>query len=296
MKKSIILILLFALLSGCANTSFTDNGKINVVATTTMVADLVSEIGADYINLIGLMEIGVDPHLYQAKASDAETLYNANVVVYNGVHLEAKLAEVLGYLDNTISLENGLVTSELITITEQSYDPHIWFSINLWKKAAQEVAEELSIIDPENADGYQKNLELYLIELDDLKEYATKEINKIPLEQRILVTAHDAFAYFAEEFNFEVKAIQGISTQAEASTSVISDLADYIVENQIPAIFSESSISPKTITSLQDAVRSRGYQVLVGEELYSDSLKQDSNYLETFRANVDAIVSALKQG
>ena len=294
MKKTLILILSLILLTGCSQKQVENNGKLNVVTTTTMITDLVSTIGGDYINITGLMEAGVDPHLYKAKESDSRTLSQADIVVFNGVHLEAKLADILDSLSNTIKLENGLDASDIIDDGEGGEDPHIWFDVSLWKKSAIEVEKGLSLKDPDNASQYKENLDKYLIELDALQDYVTKRIEEVDSSQRVLVTAHDAFNYFGKSNGFEVKAIQGISTESEASTSSISQLADYIASNKIKAIFTESSISPKTIESVQQAVKSRGFEVSIGTELYSDSLKENASYIDTFKLNVDAIVDALK--
>lgn len=292
--KKLLLVLLTSLLilTGCQNKQ-EDNDKLNIVVTTTMITDLVSTVGGDHVNVTGLMTTGVDPHLNQAKASDATTLIAADLVVYNGVHLEAKLTDVLSKLDNAISLESGLDEGDILEDDEGGIDPHIWFSVPLWKKAAIRVSQGLSELDPDNANDYDKNLQNYLGELDDLQAYITESLSVIEDDKRVLVTAHDAFNYFAHSNNFEVQSIQGISTESEASTSTISELADFIAEHQIKSVFTESSISPKTIQSLQKAVESRGFKVTIGEELYSDSLKDNATYIETFKLNVEAIVRAL---
>lgn len=293
MKKLIIgLLSLLLLLTGCQKSNQED-GKLNIVVTTTMITDLVETIGGDHVNVKGLMTTGVDPHLYQAKASDATTLIAADLVIYNGVHLEAKLTDVLAKLENAISLESGLDEGDILADDEGGIDPHIWFSVPLWKKAAIRVSKGLSELDPTNAKDYDANLQKYLVELDELQSYITNKLSVIEGDKRVLVTAHDAFNYFAHSNHFEVRSIQGISTESEASTSTISELADFITKHQIKSVFTESSISPKTIESLQKAVESRGFKVTIGEELYSDSLKDNASYIETFKLNVDAIVRAL---
>lgn len=295
MKKILLVLSVLLLLAGCQKVEDKpQDGKLNVVTTTTMITDLVSIIGGDHVSVTGLMQAGVDPHLYQAKESDASTLQKADVVVYNGVHLEAKLADILERLDNTISLENGLNPSDILDDDELGKDPHIWFSVPLWKKAALEVATKLGTFDEAHANDYMANYEAYALELDELQNYITGRVAEVPEEQRVLVTAHDAFNYFATSNGFEVEAIQGISTESEASTSTISDLASFIADHKIKAVFTESSISPKTIESLQKAVEAKGFQVAIGDELYSDSLKENTSYIDTYKLNVDAIVDALK--
>lgn len=299
MKKLLLLGVGVLLLVGCSSNTthgaFTSTDKIKVVATTTMVKDLVEVIGGDKVEVVGLMQAGVDPHLYKAKESDTSTILEADLIAFNGVHLEAKLDDILSSRENIIKLENGLSENKILHDPDtDAEDPHIWFDVSVWKEAAIEVEKGLSTYDPENTGYFKANLDSYLVELDELQLYITERIEEIDPSKRILITAHDAFNYFAASNGFEVLSIQGISTQSEAATSEISSLATFITEQQIPAVFVESSISPKTIESLQDAVKSKGYVVEIGGELYSDSLKENASYIETYKINIDTIVDALK--
>ncbi len=296
-KLSIYLLGLCLFLIGCqtasSSPSTAKDGGLEILATTTMIADLVENIGGSHVKVTSLMKAGVDPHLYKAKESDAASMQSADLVFYNGIHLEAKLSDVLEKLPNTSSMEAALDKSDILE-EDGGEDPHIWFDISLWKKAATHIKETLAQKDAQHADDYAANLTKYLAELDDLQSYVTKELSSIPKEQRVLVTAHDAFNYFARSNDFQVKAIQGVSTESEASTSAINALAEFLATNQIKAIFTESSISHKTIESLQKAVQSKGVDLTIGDELYSDSLKENSSYIETYKLNVDAIVKGLK--
>lgn len=303
--KKILAVLLVSLLvlTGCKsalnNPSTENDGKINVVATTTMIKDLVEIIGGDKVSVNGMMVAGVDPHLYKAKPSDVKAIQEADVVAFNGVHLEAKLDDVLSGLEgsgkNIIKLEDALEPSDIINDDEQGgHDPHIWFDVNLWKKSAQHVADKLSEFDAENKDYYQQNAAQYVSELVDMDTYIKNRIAEIPEQQRVLVTAHDAFAYFGRYFGVHVEAIQGISTQSEAGIADINKVSDLIVDRKIKAIYTESSVPKKTIESLQAAVKDRGFDVSIGGEIYSDSLKEDASYIETYKINVDTIVDNLK--
>jgi manganese/zinc/iron transport system substrate-binding protein len=281
-----------------------DGEKLNIVATTTMLTDLAKVISGDRANVKGLMGPGIDPHLYQASAGDVSLMAKADVIIYNGFHLEGKMGEIFESLTRqnkaVIALEKGLDKSKLLLAEENTeiYDPHIWFDVGLWQDAASYVAQELSHIDPDNKDIYQANLQAYLKELNDLQTYIQQRIEEIPPAQRILITAHDAFGYFGKAYGFQVEGLQGISTDTEAGTSDVSALADFILRHQVKAIFVESSISPKTIEALQAAVRAKGFEVAIGGELYSDSLGgQDSGaetYALTFKSNIDTIIDALK--
>ncbi|MDO5096276.1 MAG: zinc ABC transporter substrate-binding protein [Peptostreptococcaceae bacterium] len=319
MKKSIKLFLMtvlsVAILAGCANKTEntggnaganpeTDSGKLNIVATTTMLADLAKELGGDKVEVTGLMGAGIDPHLYQASAGDVERMQKADVVVYNGLHLEGKMGEVFEQLASQdkaiISIEEGLDHGKLLDAEDEPglHDPHIWFDVMIWKDAAKYLAEELSAVDAANAETYKSNLESYSKELDELDSYIKNRAAEIPKESRVLVTAHDAFRYFGKAYDIEVRGLQGISTEAEAGTSDVSELADFIVDKKIKAIFVESSVPTKTVEALQASVKAKGFDVQIGGELYSDSLGDSGTdagtYIGTLKANIDTIVDALK--
>ena len=277
--RKILLIGLVTLLASCSNQSTTsDNGKLTIVATTTMLADLANEIGGEAVTVTGLMGPGIDPHLYQASAGDVIKLQDADVVLYNGLHLEGKMGDLFSSLGeqgrNMISIEDGFDVNDLLKDSENPgyYDPHVWFDVELWRNAAEHVTSELSTIDSDNTSSYQSNLESYYRELSKLEEYINDRFTEIPENQRILVTAHDAFGYIGKAYGIEVVGLQGISTDAEAGTSDVRLLAQFIEENQIKAIFVESSVPPKNIEALQDAVIARGFEVEIGGQLYSDSL------------------------
>ena len=302
-----IVLSLTLLLAGCsqpaANTDSTKD-KLEVVATTTMLADLSRIIGGEAVTVSGLMGPGIDPHLYQASAGDVTLMQEAEVVVYNGLHLEGKMGEIFENLTRldvyVLCIEDGIDKSMLLVSEDdaQVYDPHIWFDVAIWKQAAQAVAEGFQEADPGNSGEYGANLENYLKELDELEEYIRERSLELPEEQRVLVTAHDAFQYFGKAYGFEVRGLPGISTDAEAGTADVSALAEFIAERRIKAIFVESSVPPKTIEALQAAVQSKGFDVVIGGELYSDSLGDetsgDGTYILTFRSNIDTIVDALK--
>lgn len=300
-------VLSLLLLAGCsAPVSNTQDGQqgLNIVATTTMLADLSNVIGADRVTVNGLMGPGIDPHLYQASAGDVTLMQKADVVVYNGLHLEGKMGEIFENLTGqgvtVICIEEGLDKERLLMSQDDNavYDPHIWFDVTLWKDAAKAVASGLTQADPEGKEHYEANLKAYLAELDETHVYVSSRAAELPQEQRVLVTAHDAFQYFGNAYGFEVRGLQGISTDAEAGTADVSDLAGFIVERQIKAIFVESSVPPKTIEALQAAVKAKGFEVAIGGELYSDSLGDaqsgSDTYILTVKSNVDTIVDALK--
>ena len=281
-----------------------EDSVLNVVATTTMLNDLVSIIGGDSVKSVGLMGSGIDPHLYKASAGDVTKLLDADVVVYNGLHLEGQMGKIFENLNNqnidVICAENGIDASKLLAdpVTPDAHDPHIWFDVTIWMDVATYVSTRLSEIDPANAENYKSNLEAYMVELKDLDQYIKDRVAELPEAQRVLITAHDAFHYFGNGYNFEVKGLQGISTEAEAGTADVSTLATFIADNKIKAIFVESSVPRKNVEALQAAVSAKGFDTVIGGELYSDSLGDATTghdtYITTCKANVDTIIDALK--
>ena len=302
---AVIGLILATGLSGCANPASADpDERLKIVTTTTLLYDLAFTIGGDHVNVTALMGPGIDPHLYQASAGDVTKMQAADVIVYNGLHLEGKMGDIFESLSQSgraiICAEDGVDASILLSDENNPgiHDPHIWFNVAIWKDVAQHVAVRLADIDPDNADAYYANLSRHLTDLDDLERYIKGRVEEVPETQRVLITAHDAFRYFGGAYGFVVMGLQGISTDAEAGTADVSNLAAFIAENQIGAIFVESSVPPRNIEALRAAVLARGFEVGIGGELYSDSLGDNASghytYILTFKANIDTIVDALK--
>lgn len=278
----------------------TGEKKYNVVATSTMLTDLAKIIGGDKVEVNGLMAAGVDPHLYQPTAGDVAKLQAADMVVINGLHLEGQMGEVFSKLTeaNKLVAEVGesIPVEDRLPFADSIYDPHIWFSVPNWKLAARNVTDTYIKLSEKDKDYFEANYEKYIKELDELDSYIRSQVESLPESSRVLITAHDAFNYFGREYHFEVIGLQGISTESEAATSDVAELADYIVKNKIKAIFVESSVPKKNIEALQEAVKAKGFDVQIGGELYSDSLGvgEDGTYIGMFKANINTIVSALK--
>ena len=300
--KKVLILLIISVLVGCKNSS-EENGKIKVVTTTNILADLVSEIGGNQISLQTLMGAGVDPHLYKASEGDVSKLYNADIIFYGGLHLEGKLVDIFEKMQgkkNTVSVGDRLPNDQLIASANfaSNYDPHVWFNIEFFKQFAQIVTDELSKADEENAEIYAENNKKYQAKLDDLEAEIKSTIETLPREKRILVTAHDAFNYFGKAYDFEVVGLQGISTATEAGVRDVQKLSEFIIENDVKAIFVESSVPRRTIEALQAAVLSKKHNVEIGGSLYSDALgnpgTEEGTYIGMFRYNVNTIVTALK--
>ena len=283
---------------------------LNIVSTTTMLTDLAMEVGGEKVTVVPLMGPGIDPHEYVATAGDVTALIEAEVVLYSGLHLEAAMGDVLGRLKNNYvicaggemhdgTLHGGALVMDDLNYYQGEVDPHFWFDVSLWKKVAVYVAEELGKADPDNAVYYAENAKKYVMELEVLEYYTKNELQTIPKSQRVLITAHDAYGYFARAYGLTVYAPQGISTTAEASSTAIAEVAQYVVDNKIKTMFVETSVSNKNVQSIQEAAISMGWNVEIADTyLYSDSIGSSEDghdsYITAVKSNVDAIVSSLK--
>ena len=303
MKKIVFAFLTLLCFLACKESGPT-NGKLNIVTTTTLLTDLLKQIGGDKVNVQGLMGSGVDPHLYKASAGDVTKLSNANLIFYGGLHLEGKLVEVFGKMEGqnikTIAVSDALDEKSLIGSENfaSNYDPHIWFHVHNWKLITTFVTQKLSEADPENKGFYQENGEVYLEKLKVLDTEIKAIIETLPEEKRILVTAHDAFNYFGQAYGFEVMGLQGLSTATEAGVQDVQNLSNFIIEKRIKAIFVESSVPRRTIEALQAAVNAKNHHVIIGGTLYSDALGNagtvEGTYTGMIKYNVKTIVDALK--
>jgi manganese/zinc/iron transport system substrate-binding protein len=276
---------------------------IQVVTTIGMITDIVKNVGGERVRVIGLMGPGVDPHLYKASEGDVTRLAEADVVFYGGLHLEAKMAEVFERMQGrvtTVAVTDKIDRALLLAPPEfaGAYDPHVWFDVRFWMQAVESVRDTLAQVDPANGGRYESNARAYLAELDALQAYVTARAISVSPEQRVLITAHDAFNYFGRAYGFEVRGLQGISTATEAGTADVQGLASFIAERKIRAIFVESSVPQRTIEAVQAAVRARGFDVQIGGVLFSDAMgtpgTPEGTYIGMVRHNIDTIVDALK--
>ncbi len=291
------------MLISCGNDNGEGKEKLNVVTTIGMIADVTENIGGEYTKVTGLMGPGVDPHLYKASEGDVSRLSKADLILFNGLHLEAKMGEVLERLDGritTVAVAEVIEESKLITVESYggSHDPHVWFDVSLWMEVAGAIRDALIEADPDHNEAYTEAHAEYAKKLEELNDFVNERVSELDPEQRILVTAHDAFSYFGKAYGFEVRGLQGISTVSEAGTADVRELADYIAENEIAAIFVESSVPRKNVEALQAAVKSRGFDVEIGGELFSDAMGDEGTaegtYIGMVRHNVNTIVDSLK--
>ncbi|MCC7452365.1 MAG: zinc ABC transporter substrate-binding protein [Anaerolineae bacterium] len=267
-----------------------------------MITDIVQQVGGKRVQVIGLMGAGVDPHLYKATEGDVTRLADADVIFYNGLHLEAAMSRVLERISErikSVAVTDYIERTKLFTPPQfqGNYDPHVWFDVTMWMQAVEKVRDTLTQMDKPNADQYIANAELYLAQLTELHTYVLAKASTVPAEKRVLITAHDAFNYFGRAYSFEVKGLQGISTATEAGTADVQGLADFIAQRKIAAVFVESSVPQRTIEAVQAAVRARGFDVKIGGQLYSDAMGSpgtpDGTYIGMVRHNIDTIVNAL---
>jgi manganese/zinc/iron transport system substrate-binding protein len=291
--------------AGCSREPVRGAGdtRVRVVATTGIIADVAARVGGSRVSIESLMGPGVDPHLYKASAGDVRRLARADLVLYNGLHLEAAMGEVLeemGHRKHTVAVTEWIDRASLTAPPEfqGNYDPHVWFDVRLWMRAVQRIEAAYSEADSAHAAEYAERSGALLRELAELDEWVHARVLEVAPELRVLVTAHDAFGYFGRAYGFEVKGLQGISTASEAGTADVQQLADEIARRRIPAIFVETSIPRRTIEAVQAAVQSRGFAVAIGGALYSDALGDAGTpagtYVGMVRSNVETIVGALK--
>lgn len=311
MKRLIGIFMLPALIlipgcqTGSADKTPDATGKLHVVATTGMIADMVNNIGGDRVHVNGLMGPGIDPHLYKATAGDIDAMSEADMIVYNGLHLEGKMAELFEKMKNrkaTVAVADGLAETDLYATEAMSgqHDPHIWFNVKLWIKASNYLMEQLIELDPSGEATYRENGAAFTATLTELDAFVRSTMGTVPESNRVLVTAHDAFHYFGKAYGVEVRGLQGISTASEAGTADVTELADFLAGRKIPAIFVESSVPTRYMEALQKAVESRGHTIQIGGSLFSDAMGDagtpEGTYVGMVRHNTITISTALDGG
>lgn len=277
------------------------DAPLAVLATTAMIGDLAREIGSRRIVLHVMMGPGVDPHLYRATREDMARMLRADVILYNGLLLEGKLADALVRVAragrHVLAVTEQLPEDDLLQVSDGVFDPHVWMDPTLWSKAAEMVAAALIREDPPGEQEYRANLASLQGRLAALDTYASSAIATIPKERRVLVTAHDAFGYFGRRYGLEVEGIQGLSTESEAGVRRINELAAMIAARGVPAVFVESSVPDRNVRALIEAAAARGQRVAIGGTLFSDSMGDPGSYEGTYIGmmdhNVTTIVRAL---
>lgn len=274
-------------------------GPLRLVCTTTMITDLVKRLAPADAEVVGLMGPGVDPHLYKATASDVSRLTKADMIFYNGLHLEGKMTEVLESMQKSgkpVVAISQRIPKEKLQFPAQFQghpDPHVWFDVELWSTSIRPVSEALAKLDAAHADDYRARAQKLTEEMASLDQWCKVELAKVPEPRKVVVTSHDAFNYFGQAYGFEVVGLQGISTVTEAGLSDVTKLVDFIKERKIPAIFVESSVPREAIERVSEDSGAR-----VGGELFSDAMGSagtpEGTYDGMIRHNVRVVVEALQ--
>lgn len=294
--SQLVFLLIFSVFSPCLA-----QNKSRVVTTTAMIGDVVKNLAADCVDVEVMMGPGIDPHLYKASASDVKILQNASIIFYSGLNLEGQLAKVLDNLKSrrpVIAVTEAIPEDQLLK-TGHGYgiDPHVWMSAALWAQTVDLVSQELAKLEPECVSSIQERASHYKLQLSSLHDWVKSSIASIPEEQRLLVTAHDAFAYYGEAYALEVAGIQGISTESEAAIADIRETVDLVIKHNVPAIFVETTISPRTIEAVKQAALDKGHSLEIGGRLYSDAMGEEGtvggSYIGMIYVNTKTITEAL---
>ena len=300
----IVSLIIVVLIAGCDGkiTPRTQGGKLYVVATTGMIADAVRNIGGEYVKVDGLMGPGVDPHTKKSTPDDTHKLATAQIVFFNGLHLEGKMSEILKQFKRqkpVYAVSEDIPQDRLRRAGEfiGSYDPHIWFDVSLWHQACVKIEKELCRHDAGHAEYYKRQGAAYRRRLDELHAWVRQRIATIPKANRVLITAHDAFGYFGRAYDIEVVGLQGISTASGYGIKDEERIIELLVKRRVKAVFVESSVPTKAIESVVEKCRAQGHHVSIGGTLYSDAMGQagtsEGNYLGMVRYNVTTMVAAL---
>ena len=291
------------MLAACSAKERADDGRLYIVTTTGMIRDAVKNITGDHAEVAALMGPGVDPHLYKATQGDLQKLTDADIVFYNGLHLEGKMGEVLEKLGRTrpvIAVSDQIPVALLREVPgfQGTHDPHIWFDVKLWQHAVRSIGMFIAEHDTAHRIDYQQNMQQYLTQLDSLHTAVASSIQQIPETQRVLITAHDAFGYFGDAYNIEVRGLQGISTMSEFGLKDVTELVNFIIGRKVKAIFVETSVSQKSIEAVVEGCRQKNWEVKIGGSLYSDAMGPDGSpegtYIGMVHANAQKIVEALR--
>jgi len=277
------------------------SAALDVVATTGMIADTARRIGGDLVNVQALMGPGVDPHAYRQTRTDIVAMAKADLVLWNGLYLEAQMEDVLGDISRrteVTAVVEVVAKDDLISHDDYAdrFDPHVWMDPKLWREVAIGVQRALTKAAPAHADIFAVNAKEFLFELDALLEFSAQALSSVPENARVLITAHDAFNYFGRAYGFEVIGIQGISTESEAGLNRMTELVNLLVDRRISAVFVESSVSDRSVRALIEGAAAQGWKVSVGGQLYSDAMGPAGTYEGTYIGMIDHNVTTIASG
>jgi manganese/zinc/iron transport system substrate-binding protein len=265
---------------------------MDVVATTGMVGDVVANVVGTRGSVFVLMDDEIDPHLFRPTRSDIARMQQAHMIFYNGLNLEGQMGDTLVQLARSrpVYAVTELIDESFLLDDEDyegAFDPHLWMDVSLWIKAIDVVVNALSEFDPAGASYYATNAAQYRQELSALDEYVRQVLSTIPAQRRFLVTAHDAFGYLGEAYGLEVIGIQGLSTESEAGLQDINTIVDFLVTNQIPTVFSETTVADRALMAVIEGAAARGHRITIGGELFSDAMGPAGTYEGTYIGMMD---------
>ena len=281
-----------------------EDAPLNVLATVGMIADVAQNVAGECAVVSTLMGPGVDPHYYAATPADVDKLADAELILYVDRTLEERLADVLdNFRDRTPTVGLASASFDDAELLEDpdapgEMDPHLWMDVDRWSRIAPVIAGAITEQRPDCAEAMAANVETLSAQMEALHAWVVETIATIPEGNRMLVTAHDAFYYFADAYGIEAsEAIEGISTASEASIGDIREVAEFVIENNVPAVFVETTINTRTIEALVEEVQSQGHDVVIGGALFSDAMGDDGTtegtYIGMIRANTIIITQAL---
>ena len=292
--RKIVVIALAAMTFGCAQ-----EPPIEVLCTTSVVADAARQLLPDDIAVEALMQSNIDPHSYKPVESDVAKLSNAGLILHNGLHLEGKMTDILEKLGKqkpVHAMSSALRNHELIEVGPNTYDPHIWFDLRLWERCVSELSFFLIDQFPEHTEAIEENAMKYFEALLTAHNEMILAINVVPDSMRAMVTAHDAFSYFGRAYGIEVHGLQGVSTAAEFGIKDMTESAQFILDRSLSTVFIETSVNAKSIEALQEAVAQKGGEVRIGEALYSDALGEkgtpEATLIGAFKHNTTQLLKS----
>ena len=271
---------------------------LNVVATTSMIADAARQVAGDRAEVSALMGPGVDPHSYRQTRSDIAAMARADLVLWHGLYLEAQLEEFFLDLEkrrNVVAVGEAIDKAKLLSHATYKgrYDPHVWMDPKLWETVVLAVRDALIKTDPEGESTYRANADKHIAEIERLIDYMKTVSVTVPETSRVLLTAHDAFSYFGRGYDFEVLGIQGISTESEAGLRRVEELVNTIVDRKISAVFVESSVPERNVRALIEGAEARGQKVIIGGTLFSDAMGEPGTYEGTYIGMIDHNVTLI---
>lgn len=294
-----LLIGLFLTVLPFATAVADEAAALKVVTTTGMVKDMVKQVGGDRIAVDAIMQEGVDPHLYQPTAADVRKVLAADLVFASGLNLEGRMTDVFersSAMGAKVVFVTDAVNKDLF-IESADYpgqpDPHVWHDVTQWATGIPVVVAALSQADPDGAEIYEANAAAYADRLSGLNGYVTWVMSTVPKQQRVLITAHDAFGYFGQAYGIEVRGVQGITTESEAGINDINELVDFIVDHGITAVFIESSVNDRNVQALVEGARERGQEVVIGGTLYSDCMGAPGTWQGTYEGMIEHNVNLM---